>query len=1098
MEAMSQSGTIVIIKRNGKDGINFPLLTSPFLFGRSQECDIRIQLGPVSAKHCQLVVHTDGKVHLQNLSKVNPTVLNGKEMMVDMPLSHKDVFTICDRSFRFEYDEKSTYYTSEHQGDRKMLATLQDRILKISALKAFDEKMKGDLKPNEEVCGPEDPSSGSFFRELYTELRQQVLVSRPPDITQNETTVSKENRPICEVCPSGPPSGRHYSTHWNQPNEHDAPVHQASPKTQVQSGNDVNLNSEVAVFANVKECGDASGTTDGVNSMGSLKTLRFKQRSPVGLRGIHKNDHAKQHQVSLGEPNISTPSPSRCTPDLRRNLFKRRSSQKLPGMGSVARGRIVTQEPEADDSAVSLPATEGVIPTANVNGKSSGSGKKRKSRKSSPASILHPIKKKRVTFGASLSPELFDMRLPPHSPIHRGSSPASSPHHHRAVLLPGRVHRGLLKFPTLAEPFTTCEDGPPKSDDWKQFLKSSRFPAQPNADYTPSKSPSSLLKMPTILKSPTNNPPKKTNCSSSSSLLSQRNDTKTCKADIRENSFISKIDVHTTHPSIFTMAELGGCGSAKSGRHPDTPRPKNSAYPGESKLSPLKTRRRSKSTTNLRSLDSSPSLIEPSLTHSLQTPTSSSDLPLQESISTGPQCSDVQLYSSPAHVVTGGQLQTSSKSPCINLGSEALHTSSVAHSPNANMNLQSPNDKLCNLDPQVSFDTSSRSNAAVVDTVRLSCGAEPDLNKQLGIVSQVSCINTNCAASCHSDTPQPIRQTYVSPPAEVCQILSIISKQCEISTSVEVQKTPIKTPKQHHEMITSLTGVKDILETKNLMTTPFSQTLNVTPKQREMSTRVEVRKASSSPKQQCHSTPLTDAKEMYDGQNVTPHEVQHTRIMIPKQQHDISTPSTGVKDLSEMPTSTPSEVRQTRSKTPKQQHDFSTPLTGVKEMHDLQNVTPHEVQHTRIMIPKAEENISTPSTAVREIFEMQTSTPGETRQTRSKTPKQQHDISTPLTGVKQMYDTQISTLADNQNTSSIITKQQRDISTPLTGVREITSHEVQHTRIMIPKQQHDISTPSTGVRNISLRCKCRHQVKLNRPGARLPNSSMTFQNRRLV
>ena len=127
--------------------------------------------------------------------------------------------------------------------------------------------LTGDLKPNEEVCGPEDPSSGSFGK-LYTELRQQVLVSRPPDITQNETIVSKENRPICEVCPSGPPGGRHYSTHWNQPNEHDAPVHQASPKTQVQSGKDVNLNSEVAVFANVKESGDASGTTDGANPMG--------------------------------------------------------------------------------------------------------------------------------------------------------------------------------------------------------------------------------------------------------------------------------------------------------------------------------------------------------------------------------------------------------------------------------------------------------------------------------------------------------------------------------------------------------------------------------------------------------------------------------------------------------------------------------------------------------------------------------------------------------------------------------------------------------------------------------------------------------------
>ncbi|XP_053891947.1 proliferation marker protein Ki-67 isoform X2 [Malaclemys terrapin pileata] len=101
-------GKIVVIKRNGTDGIHFPLTASSCLFGRKTECDIRIQLPQVSKEHCKIEVNENKEAVLINLSTVNPTQLNGNSFQQPAHLKHGDVFTIVDRSFRFEYPPQST------------------------------------------------------------------------------------------------------------------------------------------------------------------------------------------------------------------------------------------------------------------------------------------------------------------------------------------------------------------------------------------------------------------------------------------------------------------------------------------------------------------------------------------------------------------------------------------------------------------------------------------------------------------------------------------------------------------------------------------------------------------------------------------------------------------------------------------------------------------------------------------------------------------------------------------------------------------------------------------------------------------------------
>ncbi|XP_052052413.1 proliferation marker protein Ki-67 isoform X2 [Apodemus sylvaticus] len=98
---MASSARLVTIKRSGDDGAHFPLSLNSCLFGRSIECDIRIQLPVVSKKHCKIEVKEQEAI-LYNFSSTNPTQVNGAVIDEPVQLRHGDIITIIDRSFRYE------------------------------------------------------------------------------------------------------------------------------------------------------------------------------------------------------------------------------------------------------------------------------------------------------------------------------------------------------------------------------------------------------------------------------------------------------------------------------------------------------------------------------------------------------------------------------------------------------------------------------------------------------------------------------------------------------------------------------------------------------------------------------------------------------------------------------------------------------------------------------------------------------------------------------------------------------------------------------------------------------------------------------------
>lgn len=103
-------GSIVVIKRSGFDGSVFPLVNGDCLMGRAETCDIRVQLPTVSDEHCRIEVNENDEARLVCLStNVGQTQINGKFMdhgSSEM-LYHQAIFTVGDRSFRWEYPNDS-------------------------------------------------------------------------------------------------------------------------------------------------------------------------------------------------------------------------------------------------------------------------------------------------------------------------------------------------------------------------------------------------------------------------------------------------------------------------------------------------------------------------------------------------------------------------------------------------------------------------------------------------------------------------------------------------------------------------------------------------------------------------------------------------------------------------------------------------------------------------------------------------------------------------------------------------------------------------------------------------------------------------------
>uniref|UniRef100_A0A8C5GT12 Proliferation marker protein Ki-67-like n=1 Tax=Gouania willdenowi TaxID=441366 RepID=A0A8C5GT12_GOUWI len=385
---MPLHGKIVVIKRSGGDGTEFPL-TATCLFGRKPDCDIRIQLPQVSKEHCRIDFNENKEVILTNLSAVNPICVNGEVLKQSDRLKHGDLITIIDRSFRFEYPPAPTPKKRSSRGGRtETLKVLQDQqvgdsgIIEGGGRKSAGPHLKDgtnigniqrSLDKTLEMESKEEGSQGqsknsSPFNDLYQMIKKSLDVKTP-----RKSSVSVPQTPSSSFSFTKPTSVR---------------------KSVITEDGITPRKDGVKVFAS--------------QSVNSTPQSMKKQRRSSNLPCTEV--------VSPGVSENSQGTKSEATPPRKRN-------SSTPKRFTV--GEVIEQITATPKSPGRRKSEENKVSAEKASPKEGGSTK----RKSGELGTDLPDsknKRKRVSFGGYLSPEFFDKRLPPDSPLRKGAAPRRS------------------------------------------------------------------------------------------------------------------------------------------------------------------------------------------------------------------------------------------------------------------------------------------------------------------------------------------------------------------------------------------------------------------------------------------------------------------------------------------------------------------------------------------------------------------------------------------------------------------------------------------------------------------------------------------------
>ncbi|XP_062299229.1 proliferation marker protein Ki-67 [Scomber scombrus] len=415
---MPLHGKIVVVKRSGVDGTEFPL-TATCLFGRKPTCDIRIQLPQVSKEHCRIDFNENKEVILTNLSSVNPTRVNGEALQQSERLKHGDVITIIDRSFRFEYPPAPTpkkrssvggksetlkVLQDQHVGDTVAVGTGEKRISEVSTDPHLKDGTNHDniqraLEKTVAVESKEDDSllqskTNSPFNDLYQMIKKSLDVKTP-----RKSSSSKFQTPSSKFC-----TPKHGTV--GEINETPAMSTEDTPKKD---------EANVSLVA-----GEMNGEAQSISN-GTPKSVKKQRRSsqvpatemvrPV----VEEADNAKLEAITPQKFTVSEVI-EQISAETPKSPMRRRSKEATPA--------------KEQEQATPAQKTEHLRRTSPRNSgkveKVEELSKKRKSGELAADLPKQKMKKKRVSFGGYLSPELFDKKLPPDSPLRKGAAPRRS------------------------------------------------------------------------------------------------------------------------------------------------------------------------------------------------------------------------------------------------------------------------------------------------------------------------------------------------------------------------------------------------------------------------------------------------------------------------------------------------------------------------------------------------------------------------------------------------------------------------------------------------------------------------------------------------
>ncbi|XP_073402449.1 proliferation marker protein Ki-67 isoform X2 [Dendrobates tinctorius] len=454
---MPLHGEIIVIKRNGTDGTHFPLTATSCLFGRKAECDIRIQLPHVSKEHCKVEVRDNGEVFVTNLSSVNPTQLNGTTVIKPICLKHGDVLTIIDRSFRFEKpptqqgkrrsagldSETFKVFASNHPSDTNETVRIETLINKTQRKSEGNIIKTTHSRRSLQVSSSSLPRSDlSPFGELYEMLKSKVEIGKTPvkDKSSSPKNVALKRSLQMQDGSQSPVAPKRSSRSQSS----DSPL--TRPK-------EVALEPRSASAGRVREASKSPSRSPKTSTKDLNKSLQEVVKEPEATtRRRSKRDsqpasHEPVHPIVNGyeekrssrrsasaeesklESQIqSTPTNEKTadSPTPRRRGTQSASKLVLKNPDSSPQGKSPTQGRRSETLEKSPKRTPSAASVSEGNASEEVEPRKTpRKRRSDELSLPEPPpKRKRVSFGGHLSPELFDKRLPPNSPLKKGATPA--------------------------------------------------------------------------------------------------------------------------------------------------------------------------------------------------------------------------------------------------------------------------------------------------------------------------------------------------------------------------------------------------------------------------------------------------------------------------------------------------------------------------------------------------------------------------------------------------------------------------------------------------------------------------------------------------
>ncbi|XP_066094448.1 proliferation marker protein Ki-67 isoform X2 [Saccopteryx bilineata] len=510
---MGPPGRLVTIRRSGVDGLHFPLSLRTCSFGRSIECDIRIQLPVVSKLHCRIEIK-EQKAVLTNFSSTNPTQVNGSAVEGPVELKHGDLITIIDRSFRYENDSQQIRRRSaEFPGQRREQASPRrvSRSSFSSQLGATDGEVQGasDARaqltgsvpggppgPTEDVgtarasttpqgrpsaapaagapaggsgegchgasvsgngglgslpaaqCLEKDGENESPFRNLYESMKEELdAKSEKKNVLQSRRRSGSRGPRAAEAGRAGgsqgeaqlwvsPTPGRR-SGWGTQTKASPAPGQRGSRQAEEEgAGEGPGPIAKATRSPSIPPTETTKARTPAQHPHPSSSRKRLsgalraragcKSVSPGKSKGLWADRMALTPQKPFASPTPTKPAHAGDFGSTPEKVFSRKRRISLPPNVDS----LVT-EAEIRKQSTLAPLT---VHPEKVRGGARGSPERLGTSAAAPG--LHsvdvsnfeevegvPVKRRRVSFGGHLRPELFDENLPPNTPLKRGETP---------------------------------------------------------------------------------------------------------------------------------------------------------------------------------------------------------------------------------------------------------------------------------------------------------------------------------------------------------------------------------------------------------------------------------------------------------------------------------------------------------------------------------------------------------------------------------------------------------------------------------------------------------------------------------------------------